>query len=56
MELKVLPHPAQVIIAPTSQRIRLMPLLPVIAKIFAGATKMPVPIILFNINALPCGT
>jgi hypothetical protein len=37
---------------PTSQRIRLIPLLPVMARIVGGATNIPVPTILFKIIAL----
>jgi hypothetical protein len=37
---------------PTTQKIRLIPLLPVAAKTTLGATKIPVPTILFRIKAL----
>lgn len=45
-------YPAQLTTPPTSHKTRLIPLLPVIASTVAGATKTPVPTILFNIRAL----
>jgi hypothetical protein len=45
-------YPAQVITPPTSQSIKLRPLLPVIERITGGATKIPEPIIRLRVKAL----